>query len=393
MISTKTKYGWRKQKDGRYDILGVDIFQLYKSERGEVSKNDAELILQGFADKKNKDWLPRVHIGHQDYASSANQKGIGYIDALRLCGDTFFADIIDLSEEDFKAFINRKYPYRSVEYDPIQKEIVGLAMLESKPPHFEFPVMQLEHYGRKTSNIVIFSTENIMPEEKIGEKIEETPVGETPIGEKEEVDALLPEEIKGLRGLLPLLPLIDKIKQMFEEKEEEEPIQNQDAVLAQEPSIMAFQKLFDRIEKRLDGFEKKHASINIYSKLRSICDTNSSINFEKEKSFLEQFSDDSSREVYINRLSNKDNNFEPHVITQFAKSFEGHKEDLKQFENLSGEKRTVFLKAKQDYMDTIHQPNEKAAMQFSKRYPSIEAYVWHALNALETNGYNPVYKK
>lgn len=404
MIPTKTKYKWTQTADGRYNIFDVDIFKTKRSEQIIVSAGDEAVILKNFENDKNNDWLPRVHLGHQNYNETKNCQGIGYLDKLYFEKDsnTFFANLIDIPVDIFEQIMQRKFPYRSVEFDTAAKKIVGLALLESRPPFFTFPVLDLAQFYNKTT-ILLFSEEKEIMElenkdlkEKKNTKKEEQKKED--LSQNVNTPLLSLEEVQQLRGflsvsdkLLGLAQIADKLAMSsikIEKSEAPKQEEEKDTSAAGIPEVLACE--LDKMKKRIEQFEKNHADVNVYARLKAVSDKDSNIDFDKEKMFIEKFESHNDKLRYIEKLEAKQGDYEEHFISQFASNFSGKTSDLKEYETLTGKKRETYLKAKKDYMDTIN--NKKTMKQFSSLFPTMKEYIDYSLVQFEISGeYRPDY--
>ena len=139
------KYSWGSLPNGKYAIVDVPVFQVFSdTQHGTVDQKSAQEILQNFEKDKSHGYFPRVFVGHHPDNSAENRPGAGFLNNLRFDGKFFWADIVEVPDEVFKEIQALKYPYRSVEYNDEKKKITGLALLESQPPFFAYPILYLE---------------------------------------------------------------------------------------------------------------------------------------------------------------------------------------------------------------------------------------------------------
>ena len=140
-------YSYVKQPNSLYTIKNVPIFKVFDDgtgEHGKVTEQDAAAILENFSKNAQAGAYPRVFIGHHNDPGVGNQKGIGFLDNLRLDGDTFYADLVEIPSDIIEEMKTKhSYPFRSVEYNPEIQEITGLAMLDSRKPFFTLPILTL----------------------------------------------------------------------------------------------------------------------------------------------------------------------------------------------------------------------------------------------------------
>jgi hypothetical protein len=421
MLNLKEKYKWKKEGD-RYRICNIPIFRTFQDKiRGKVDKAIADEIMKNFRYGIESGYYPRTHIGHQNLASFDNKPGVGFLDNLQFDGENFYADIAEIDEKTFCDMKNYKYPYRSVEYNPSEKKIEGLALLESVPPYFQFPILALESEqfsnNRKKNLLILFQGDDMADEEKepkdpIDEPIEDAPADE-PIEDApiEPIEAVPePPAMEGnpvLQKIEAMLPALEKMLEFFEDFQdeglqnelEEEPMEEpmEEEEMAQEPLAMQkYNERIEKLEKELLQFKKIANTDAVLDKLRSVCEENPRINFAQESAFIEKFESNKDKLHYVNRLAMQESNpIMEHKITQFAKSFkvESKNDVLQKFSKEDGEVQNIAKKAYIDYTDSINQKNEREAMTFSKRFPTAESYINFAIEMEKMDlGYNPKYK-
>jgi len=148
-MELKTKY--QTTFDGKtYSILKVPIFKTTEDEeRGTFNITNLREIVKNFNKGVKNDWYPRIFIGHHDPNSTENRLGVGFLDNLVYEDEVIYADFVKINRDVFEDIKNLKYPYRSVEIKKDTKEIRGLALLESQPPYFSFPILNVSNYSEK----------------------------------------------------------------------------------------------------------------------------------------------------------------------------------------------------------------------------------------------------
>jgi len=396
-MKLKNKYKHEKQKDGTYNIYNVPIFKLYDDDKkGKIDKDTALEIVNNFNNDVSNGFYPRVHVGHQDF-SVHNQPGVGFVDNLNFDGiDCFYCDIAKVDEKNINSIRQYKYPYRSVEYDTTDKKIIGLALLESVPPYFNFPILalnEIEKFSKTESKnlVVLFQNKEMKMDEQMDAPIVESEeIAVEPEGE--DVSRLTPEEMTSIREIIAMKPVIAEMIAFFDEMNtgEEEPVADEGSI-ASTPEVVAMQK-YKELEKRLDSFEAKNHNITVFSKLRDICNKNSDVNYKLEETFISKLEGDANKNLYISSLASRVAKPEAHRVSQFARNFKGFDDKtLSKYSKETAEVKEVASKAHKDYSDTINQHNEKRAMQFSKTFPTVEKYVDHVVNMYEIEGYDPKY--
>lgn len=399
-MKIKTKYAWEKQKNGKYSIKNIPIFQCFDDpDKGKVDDLTAKEIVDNFYKDVTNGYYPRTHIGHQNIKSFENKPGIGFIDNLKFKSGLFYADISEISKNTFKEIKDFKYPYRSVEYDGQDKKITGLALLESVPPYFSFPILAIED-GKfsKKNNLMIFFKDDPNMEEEIKEDVTgEEPVTED-VGEEEPVTEDVGEEVGEdrevqLDKLIAMMPVFQQMIDFFDslqdgeiEKEEEEgEAMNEPVAMQKFKSEMTTK--FDKLESKINLFEKRKANFEIEEKLQEIAEKNPSVNLEAEKKFLSKFSSNGDKKLYLQKLDMQNTAYPEHRMTQFARNFvyEPKNKTLELFSKEAPGIKKVAALAYKDYEDTINQSNEKAANVFSKNFPKVEDYVRYMVDMEKEN--------
>ena len=397
-MKIKTKYSWEKHKNGSYSIKNLPIFQCFDDpEKGKVDALAAKEIVDNFYKDVSGGYYPRTHIGHQDMKSFENRPGIGFIDNLRFNSDLFYADVSEIPENIFKEIKNFKYPYRSVEYDAREKKITGLALLESVPPYFSFPILALKddngNFNKSNSFMVFFQEGNMgneieIPNEGNEEVVDEEVVDED-IGEEEDMGG--EDREAQIDKLIAMMPIFNQMVDFFDslqdnELEEEEPVLEEGEGMAEPVAMQKFtkeiNKKFDNLEAKINLFEKRKVNFEIEEKLMEIAEKNPSISIEVEKKFLAKFSSSKDKKLYLQKLDIQSEKYPEHRMTQFARNFTYLPQNkvLEKFQKDTPEVKRVAMLAYKDYEDTVNQTNEKAAEIFSKNFPKAEDYVSYMVN-------------
>lgn len=144
-INIKKRYSWAQQPNGRFSIFDVEVFKFYEDpQRGRVGEEEGKEIESNFYRLKKEGVYPRLIIGHNPDGSTDNRPGAGYVDNLHFEGDTLYADFVEIPQEIFTEISDLKYPDRSVEYNPEKKRVMRVALLESQPGYFDFPLLATE---------------------------------------------------------------------------------------------------------------------------------------------------------------------------------------------------------------------------------------------------------
>lgn len=129
-------------EDGSVNILKVPIFKMGKHKGTDFDDALVDEIIDNHQTlKSDDDYLPSVIIGHND--DSGEKEAEGFLDNLLKEEGIVYADIVKVPEETFsEALKKRKYPHRSVEYNPTKKVFSALALLGGTAPHHKLPIME-----------------------------------------------------------------------------------------------------------------------------------------------------------------------------------------------------------------------------------------------------------
>lgn len=425
-IVPKKTYSWTKNPNGTYTIFGVEIFRTFKSEdRGEVDESGLDEIINNFAKEKSEGWYPRVHVSHHG-KSPENNQGVAYLDNFTRDGALLFADFCDISEKYFQDFMNKRFPGRSVEYDPETKTIDTIALLESQCPFFKFPLLYLKESSESFEKLNegqrnAFSKRQIftpfMEEAKVlfFNKLKNkktTPFsssfpastgvdGENPEGESgEDQFSKFQADLNGIGERVSMMEtnlqkIADHVGCSMGGGEGGEPPTEDDAPVVQGdpdeevgPSSVAMQKAMQKqiaaveakFQKKFDELKKSHRYSEYEARVQAMVDKDPSRKFEATMQILKNFSSDQDRENFLKYEEGRlpcSNASSFHPVTQFAKGFNfpAPTDFLQQFSKSGEHLQKVARWAYQDYQDTINQQDEYAAQKFQKKWGGAKNYV------------------
>jgi len=322
-LKKTVKYRWVEQPNGAYTIFSVPVFSTYTRDGESVGVNSLRGVVAAFQKMRATGYYPRVHIGHHA-DNGADRRGAGYLDNLFLSGKTIYADIVEIPKRIFAEIKqNKRYPYVSAEYSPEQRRISTVALLESQPPFFKFPLIDLVSEGEKpekfSKNFSSWAARNklISFQENGDKKMNENE--NEPV--EEEKDEKLSEEGEAGDPVLEALARIETLLQAHDERlktlyememkwheEEGEPVEEESEEIEENeesevsevisnPSSVAFSQLLRRVRK----LEEKSGESAV-ERLESICKKNK-LNFAEQKNILQRFSSLKDKEVYLATLS------------------------------------------------------------------------------------------
>lgn len=375
-LEIEKTFAWIRQPNGNYTIFAVPIFSTFKdAERGEVTKNDLAAIVNNFLKLKRKNYYSRAHIGHHENAE--NRPGIGYIDNLSIAGDYLLADIVEIPEKYFIELKNLKYPYVSAEYNPIKKHVSTVAVCESQPSYFKFPILVLspspekkckrfeDACEKRSSKLQKFQL-NCERKKKMDELLETEEEPKKNTEQKFEEDAM--PTIKDVHDLLvsvsekldELLVLEKKEKEETEESEEtEEPeeamMNNPSSVAYQEKRFLsAQQRAIKELQKEVSVLRAGQKQNEAEQALQKFC-AESGQSFAEHKAIMNKFSTVYDKMTYVNALKIAGMPQTKHPASGLAQKFLGHNDnDMKKFqEKMPGVPISAIEAAVRCYQDTV----------------------------------------
>ena len=441
-IQVKVKYRWCKQPNGRYTIFDVPVFSAFKRDDEDEKGNkivrsagpkELKKILSNFFERKEKGYYPPIHVGHQDLMGVSNAPGAGYMDNLQKKNNDILADLTELNQETLERFHKKNFLGCSCEYKP--GKIEGLALLETKPPFFKFPLIALEEKPSEMSeeSIQMFSDRTKIIQFSEGEKLEE----EKKEYEGEESQAAPEEEAgedtqqyckkhmsqyqenQGQMGavLEKMSATLDKISDFLFQGEGEEAPMEDEATMEGEEEIesnnpeslamsaptkgqMQFASKLDKKLSQMMDFQREHAkTVNaeiaaikgiretsqFEDKLKSICQmSNDRVDYESHRVMLQQFADAKSKQGFLDYVENNAMQFGDNqsgaILSAVKRENLSTKNYMQQFADKNPRVKAIAKKAQQDWRDTTHQSNYLAAEKFKKRWPSEEKYVQFEAN-------------
>ena len=135
------EYNTDENGDGSVNIRALEIFRLCKREDKEYNESWFKKALKYFEAEKMDEYMPPAFIGHEEIPGKETE-AIGFLDNLKLIGETVYADILKVPAEIFKKLKERSFPNRSVELHPKTGQIMGLAFLGKTRPYHKLPLME-----------------------------------------------------------------------------------------------------------------------------------------------------------------------------------------------------------------------------------------------------------
>jgi hypothetical protein len=408
-LNTSYKYAF----DGKfYSILKVPIFKAVKDEaRGEFTEKDLFKIVKNFDKMAKEDWYPRLFLGHHDPYSNVNRPGIGFLDNIVKEDDTIYADLVKIKQDIFEEIKDLKYPYRSVEIKTDAMEIKGLALLETQPPYFKFPLLNIADYSDKGVDSFFIlgdmllmgdynkfekkdsekpEKEDTTPREEDGPNSEETIAKEEnkeeqpPMNKQEEpanqvakVDNTGSLEVKmdKLTGLIEKLLLLE----MAEQLKKDNVMEGKDMTMGIKPGSISLQD-------EVNSLKEKVLELTVENKLTAMfSDTKTREYHNKVLSLIKP----DEKEKYLNLLDKDTANFQNHPAFDALEHFKSD-DSVTSVNILSKYKdkpitiRNAAKEALMSWNETINHPNEKYRQSFqSSGFSKADDFVQHVVNMEE----------
>lgn len=368
---------WVRTDDGKYALLDIPIFSLVDDEIKGVkfTEEKAKEAVRIFNNDAKRGFFPRVFVGHHD-GSTAQRKGLGFLDSVRLAGNTIFAHIVDLTLESFTLFKNNVFPYRSVEYNDSRNLITGLAVLESQMPFFRFSNINLSE-----KPLINFSLNNnvsrsfYMADEKPVADVQNPVQPEKPVEEEK-----VPAWAKEIKDLLTQL-----VNMEIEEKKEREKASQMSADAAnaasqvgKQPGSVAMQ-LTDPVNSSLLSMKKELEDMKrekkYHEKLQVFCEENG-MDFGTHKDILSKFSNDVDRDSYMTMLTNQAFSLASHRMSDIAKGYKNVPldEQNKLVQKYPAHQKVV-REAIKTFNETMNHPDSNVSKMFSASFKDLSTFV------------------
>jgi len=152
--------------DGSVNILKVPIFKMGMHKGTDFNDELVDEIIGNHESlKTDEDYFSSVIIGHNEKGQD-EKDAEGFMDNLLKDEGIVYADIVKVPRDTFNdSFKKRKYPHRSVEYNPAKKVFSALALLGGTSPHHKLPILEFanddEHVRIDFSEIKSLLTEDV----------------------------------------------------------------------------------------------------------------------------------------------------------------------------------------------------------------------------------------
>lgn len=136
------QFTYSENEDGSINILKVPIFKLGKHKGTDFNDELIDELIANHKQLKEDDgFLPSVIIGHND--DSGEKEAEGFLDNLLKENGIVYSDIVKVPADTFEESLKkRKYPHRSVEYNPSKNIFSALALLGGTAPHHKLPILE-----------------------------------------------------------------------------------------------------------------------------------------------------------------------------------------------------------------------------------------------------------
>ena len=413
-LDITTKYKWIKQPNGRFTIFDVPIFKPYLTEDVKVEEADLKDSIQAFELKKEGGYYPSIHLQHQELTDNSECQHLGFLDNIHLDEESvMIADLVELDEETLQDIQNLKRAYRSLEFNPQKNEIVSLALMTSKPPHYKFPLLALKDEAeddiynlnfashkrvlqfKERNKDFVFEGENMDPIE--GEE------------KKEKVEA--PEEFDVKDSILEMLKqaaetnsLLKSLIEKFEvqAKEENEDVEKEEdkkdkvegkaKLNSETPSSIAMKEmnsLILQMKEEMRSIKEDKAVSQFSEQLKQICNENPGIDYASHEKQLLQFSGDDNKKRFLDHVKvtalQFSSNTPGRLLAGVPANLPNKKDVTAQFSDRSALVQATARQAVIDYRDTCNQLNANAVDRFKKTWKSEEDYVKAQVNLCEIN--------
>jgi len=430
-LEIKKRYRWCQQPNNRLCIFDVPIFATFSDEhKGTVDKAGLVKIVAQFTTDKVSGFYPRVHLKHQDNGTE-NAPGVGFLDNLYIDGNIIYGDLVEILPEYAKMLTGSgpsRLPGRSVEYLPEESRIEGLALLESRSPFFRFPILALEKdpleskalqqfEKRRGKKLAFFKKKNITFQDQDSDPndINNDPASESEAEEQnfcnmqgeggmeakmEQLLSVMTQLLEAVNGEDEGEPEDDGIGEELEEDEE-------NVVSSEKPSSVAMQanpalrvldgqlkqilKFQGCISKRLEGLEGKQAGVSYTEKLRAICCTSETLDFNGLSSHLDKFSTTKDKDNFLIFVEAQAEQYGSHPAMNMLSGVDRQKiagkknKMVQKYHDAQHKTQMIAGRAAQDYAETIGQSNRGKGEKFQSIWPDMEKFVDFWVNEEEVS--------
>ena len=231
------KYDARQNPDGTWDVADVPIFSTVpKGTKGapkDIVEADLRAAVETHQKKFSEDkFLPRLNRLHNYGVHRPEPAGFFLpreVRPFRMGGTTrpvIFADLISVPDVVFRDLESDVLPYCSVEvrtYEPLT--FGALALLDTEPPFFEFPLITIGTKSPDVSGVVTEAEtvalasfrfmEDPMPDDE--KKPDDEKDGQMAEGEGSDLKSAIKAIEEQLKALAPIIAMADKIQALVGE--------------------------------------------------------------------------------------------------------------------------------------------------------------------------------
>lgn len=419
-LTNLVKNNWVKQPNGNYSIFDVPFFKCFDDEkRGKLDGKTAAEVIQAFQDDKQRGKYPPIHCGHNPDMGVENRPVVGYLDNLHFNekDQTFYADLVEIPEDVFQKVKKPAFPGRSVEYHQEKKKILSLALLESQPDFFEFPILAVSSeptkilsFGMKEpillSDMPVSKFQEKESDMKLerkfepdkGEKMEEKDPEIKNMGTQESKDIPAPQESEAEpsepggeeheaqedHGMAALSQKLDKIVELLSgifatKTKASESEKTMGATNKPEPAQMqSDREAISRLQKKVAQLEYEKGMAKFAAKFKQYCDINN-LDFRTEYGIISKFKNQEDGQVYLDSLHARVVKFSEHPVSNTprnantAKFTDAGNKMLSKFSGEPVHLQQVARMAFQDWADTD-------TGDFRRLYPVQEDFVNHCVS-------------
>lgn len=130
-----------KQANGKFTMHDIPIFTLHERDGGKFDMHWMKKAIHKQKINRNKGFLPRLIIGHNDDDGVVEKPAVGALDGFYFnpADGWLYADYVDVPAGTVEEIKNGDWPGRSIECFPNDHEITALALLGGTPPFFRMP--------------------------------------------------------------------------------------------------------------------------------------------------------------------------------------------------------------------------------------------------------------
>ena len=368
----KTLYKWSKRTNENrtvYEIYDVPILTVSKTNNKDSSVDEKRLqkLLQTFNEDKGNGFYPRSFLGHHNDFKE-DRSPVGFVDALKLSSGTLYATLCEIPESIFFDIKDlHRFLYRSAEI--VGDRLTGVALLDTVPPFFQFPLLALERDGDVLP--ITFSVRSCFMDEKDEKKPVDEPIEKKSVDESttEPTETFGAKEMNELKQLLK--SVLETLKSHVTKEESRWADPSTSSVAYSAPKTSQTIIAQSPIEKELQTLREELETFKVRDKILRLGTSAEHIRFLEDN--VSKFSTAKDKMAFLDVIAEKSEAFSQPFTPAAKKGQEG--------QTLAREEASVAREAEKMYEATMQsfKTSGESPEAFTMLWPSKEGFVSYAI--------------